>query len=75
MSKANKKSKVTAFMLSMLLLFSIAFATGCSHDNDDPFSEKIDPAKTQIYVYNFYAGFRADWLRRQREERRTNSYG
>ena len=71
MSKANKKSKVTAFMLSMLLLFSIAFATGCSHDNDDPFSEKIDPAKTQIYVYNFYAGFRADWLisiKRQFEE-------
>ena len=71
MSKANKKSKVTAFMLSMLLLFSIAFATGCSHDNDDPFSEKIDSTKTQIYVYNFYAGFRADWLisvKRQFEE-------
>lgn len=62
MSQRKKKSKIAAVALSALMLLPVAFATGCNHGGDDPFSEEIDPSKTQIYVYNFYAGFRADWL-------------
>lgn len=56
-----KRRKPIALILSVLMAFSVAGFAGCG-DGDDPFAEKIDPSRTQIYVYNYYAGFRADWL-------------
>ncbi len=56
-----KRRKPIAFILSVLMAFSVASFVACNN-NDDPFVEKLDPTKTQIYVYNYYAGFRADWL-------------
>ncbi|MCI8435018.1 MAG: extracellular solute-binding protein [Clostridia bacterium] len=56
-----KRRKPIALILSVLMAFSVASFVGCK-DNDDPFVEKLDPTRTQIYVYNYYAGFRADWL-------------
>lgn len=35
-------------------------AAGC--DPDTTGDEKIDPTKTQLYVYNFYGGYGSDWL-------------
>lgn len=71
MNQVRTRSKWTALLLCAMLMFSVAFTTGCDHDAGDPFSEAIDTNRTQIYVYNFYAGFRADWLisaKRQFEE-------
>lgn len=56
-----KRRKPIALILSVLMAFSMAGFVGCN-DSDDPFAEKLDPTRTQIYVYNYYAGFRADWL-------------
>lgn len=56
-----KRRKSVALILSVFMAFSVASFVGCNN-NDDPFAEKLDPTKTQIYVYNYYAGFRADWL-------------
>lgn len=61
MEEIMKRRKPIAFILSVLMAFSVASFVACNN-NDDPFVEKLDPTKTQIYVYNYYAGFRADWL-------------
>lgn len=55
------KKKFTAILLSVIMAFAVSAFTGCN-PGDDEFTEEIDPTRTQIYVYNFYGGFRADWL-------------
>ena len=44
-----KRRKPIAFILSVLMAFSVASFVACNN-NDDPFVEKLDPTKTQIYV-------------------------
>ena len=55
------KKKFTAILLAAVMAFAVCAFTGCN-SGDDEFTEKIDPTRTQIYVFNFYGGFRADWL-------------
>lgn len=55
-----RKNKITATILATLVACTAVFGMGCS--SGDEFSEEIDPTRTQIYVFNFYGGFRADWL-------------
>lgn len=55
------KKKFTAILLAAIMAFAVCAFTGCN-GGDDEFSEEIDQTRTQIYVYNFYGGFRADWL-------------
>ena len=53
------KKKFTAILLAAIMAFAVCAFTGCN-GGDDEFSEEIDQTRTQIYVYNFYGGFRAD---------------
>lgn len=56
----SMKKKLTAYLLAAILTVATIGFVGCAPQND--YSEEIDESRTQIYVYNFYSGFGADWL-------------
>ncbi len=68
--------KIVMLVLSMMLVFTALPLTACEFD--DPTIEKIDPNRTQIFVFNYAGGYGTDWLheikKRFEAEHATISY-
>ena len=56
----NTIKKLMALALAALICCPMA-ACG-DPDDENGANEKIDPHRTQLYVYNFYGGYGSDWL-------------
>lgn len=55
------RKRFTTILLAALMAFSVCAFSGCNK-SDSQFSEKLDPNRTPIYVFNFDSGFVTDWL-------------
>ncbi len=57
------KNTIKKFMaLALAALICCPMAACGDPDDENGANEKIDPHRTQLYVYNFYGGYGSDWL-------------
>lgn len=62
------KKKLTAILLATVMAFAVCAFSGCGYDGEDGFTEEVDSTRTQIYVFNFYGGFRNEWLQSAKKQ-------
>ena len=64
--------KINKLIAIMLTMFLVVFGFGACKtpeipNDDDGHMEQIDTNKTQLYVYNYNAGYKSEWLYKAKE--------